>query len=111
MDLARFTDVLQHICSMANDDIKYDYNSISSWWQAVREILLQSNKSLQSLLAAMMCRTYAARFKRDVSEVNNRLQIQHLILFSLSLRSRTAPLKQERICGSKCPRSPPSGRC
>lgn len=64
MDLTRFSLILQHICALANEKIKYDYNTICLWWQNVREVLLESTSALRSLLAAMMCRNYSNKFRQ-----------------------------------------------
>lgn len=68
MDLGRFTAIVEEICAIAKEKVFYDYDNLSLWWQNIRETLLESPCALMSLLAAMMCRTHAARYrKREVS--------------------------------------------
>lgn len=68
VDLSRFTAIVEEICALATDAVTYEYDSLSLWWQNIREILLESPCALMSLLAAMMCRNHAARYrKREVS--------------------------------------------
>lgn len=65
--LDRFTLVLQQICAMEKESASYDYNAVNYWWQSIRELLLESGNTLMSLMAALMCRNFAARFrKREV---------------------------------------------
>lgn len=61
MDMTRFSEILQNICILACNKVKFGYNSISLWWQTVREMLLESSCALRGLLAAMICRTQALR--------------------------------------------------
>lgn len=68
MDLSRFTSIVEEICAVAADAVSFEYDSLSLWWQNIRETLLESPCALMSLLAAMMCRNHAARYrKREVS--------------------------------------------
>lgn len=61
--------MIKSICELAGDvATNYAYNSISPWWQFVRELLLESQKSL-SLLVAIVCKTVAANLRRDFKEV------------------------------------------
>ncbi len=67
MDLGRFTSIVEEICALT-DAVSFEYDSLSLWWQNIRETLLESPCALMSLLAAMMCRTHASRYrKREVS--------------------------------------------
>lgn len=61
MDMTRFTGILENICLLAGNKVEFEYNSISTWWQNVREMLLESSCALRGLLAAMMCRNQALK--------------------------------------------------
>lgn len=64
LDLTRFTAILGEICAVANQSqTATDYNSISPWWQNVRELLLENPNTMRSLLAALMCRNMCLRSK------------------------------------------------
>ncbi|KAJ6631749.1 Rab3 GTPase-activating protein regulatory subunit [Pseudolycoriella hygida] len=63
-DLSRFTSIIEEICALCTDAASFDYDSLSLWWQNIREILLESPCALMSLLAAMMCRNHAARYRK-----------------------------------------------
>lgn len=68
MDLSRFSSITEEICALATDAVSFEYDSLSLWWQNIRETLLESPCALMSLLASMMCRNQAARYrKREVS--------------------------------------------
>lgn len=62
--LIRFTAILQQICAIEPSKVHYDYNNINVWWQNVREMLLDSQSAPMSLLAAMMCRNNAVRYRQ-----------------------------------------------
>lgn len=64
MHLKNFMSILQQICALANDKVKYEYNSLSSWWQEIRELLLESPSALKALLAAMVCRNVSSRYRQ-----------------------------------------------
>lgn len=68
MDMTRFTGILENICLLAGNKVEFEYNSVSAWWQNVREMLLESSCALRGLLAAMMCRNQAVKCcQKDVS--------------------------------------------
>ncbi|KAG4066663.1 hypothetical protein HA402_007299 [Bradysia odoriphaga] len=72
VDLGRFTAIIEEICALATDEVTFEYDTLSLWWQNIRETLLESPCALMSLLAAMMCRTHAARYrKRENSNDSN----------------------------------------
>lgn len=65
--LSRFSSIIEEICALATDIVSFQYDSLSLWWQNIRESLLESQCALMSLLAAMMYRNHAARYrKREV---------------------------------------------
>ncbi|GAB0089826.1 Rab3 GTPase-activating protein regulatory subunit [Sergentomyia squamirostris] len=64
-DLTRFSSIIRQLCKLAGEDrVNHHYNSLCSWWQNVREILLESSNAMRGLLAAIVCRNVA-------SEVNS----------------------------------------
>lgn len=68
-DMSRLAAMVKTICDLAGDVVNnYAYNSISPWWQYVRELLLESNKSL-SLLVAIVCKTVATNLRKEFKEV------------------------------------------
>lgn len=62
--LRNFTVILQQICAFADDKVHYKYNALSSWWQEIREMLLESPSALKALLAAMVCRNISAQYRQ-----------------------------------------------
>lgn len=64
-DLTTFREILESICILADTNVFYDNSSICSWWQNIREALLESPFALRGLLAAIVCRNVA--FKYQVS--------------------------------------------
>lgn len=74
-DMSRLAAMVKSICELAGDVVNnYAYNSISSWWQFVRELLLESHKSL-GLLVAIVCKTVASNLKKGFKEVTGFLKI------------------------------------
>lgn len=67
--MSRFSQILHNICSLAGDKVKFEYTTISNWWQTYREILLESECALRGLLAAIICRDQAVKF--GITEVSN----------------------------------------
>lgn len=66
--LGRFSACVQAVCRLAGVAALRtynEYNAVSDWWQQVREQLLETGRSLQALLAAMMCRALAERLSRE----------------------------------------------
>ena len=59
--------MVKAICEIADQVNNYAYNSISPWWQHVREILLECPKTL-GVLVAIVCKTVAVNF-RNFDEV------------------------------------------
>ncbi|XP_017491878.1 PREDICTED: rab3 GTPase-activating protein regulatory subunit, partial [Rhagoletis zephyria] len=67
-DMSRLAAMIKAFCELAGDRVNdYAYNAISQWWQDVREILLESPKSL-GLLAAIVCKSVAAKLRRGFRE-------------------------------------------
>ncbi|XP_059221140.1 rab3 GTPase-activating protein non-catalytic subunit isoform X1 [Stomoxys calcitrans] len=67
-DMSRLAEMIKSICDLAGDVVNdYAYNTISSWWQYVRELLLNSPKSL-GLLVAIVCKTVAISLRREFKE-------------------------------------------
>lgn len=67
--MSRLAAMIESICDLAGDVVNnYTYNSISPWWQYVREILLESHKSL-GLLVAIVCKTVASNLRKNFKEV------------------------------------------
>lgn len=62
-DMSRFYAVLRQICIYAGERVVYEYNSLSRWWQSVREFLLDSACALRGLLAAFVCRNVALHYQ------------------------------------------------
>lgn len=62
-DMSRFYAVLRQICIYAGERVVYEYNSLSRWWQSVREFLLDSSCALRGLLAAFVCRNVALHYQ------------------------------------------------
>lgn len=56
--------IAQQICELDRENVQYMYNSLSSWWQDVREILLESPSVFKSLLAAMLCRDISIHYRQ-----------------------------------------------
>ncbi|XP_075152474.1 rab3 GTPase activating protein isoform X2 [Haematobia irritans] len=67
-DMSRLAEMIKAICELAGDVVNdYAYNAISPWWQYVRELLLNSPKSL-GLLVAIVCKTVAISLRREFKE-------------------------------------------
>lgn len=67
--MSRLAAMVKSICDLAGDEVNnYAYNCISSWWQYVRELLLESHKSL-GLLVAIVCKTVATNLRREFNDV------------------------------------------
>uniref|UniRef100_A0A1B0G281 Rab3 GTPase-activating protein regulatory subunit n=1 Tax=Glossina morsitans morsitans TaxID=37546 RepID=A0A1B0G281_GLOMM len=67
-DMSRLGATIRAICEVAGDVVNdYAYNAISPWWQKVRELLLQSSKSI-GLLVAIVCKTVAKDLRQDYKE-------------------------------------------
>ncbi|XP_053961505.1 rab3 GTPase-activating protein non-catalytic subunit [Anastrepha ludens] len=67
-DMSRLAAMIKAICELAGDRVNdYAYNAISQWWQDIREILLESPKSL-GLLAAIVCKSVASKLRRGFRE-------------------------------------------
>lgn len=67
-DMMHLGTIVHAICDLAGDKVKnFDYNSICPWWQAVRELLLESPRSL-SLLVAIVCRTVSKSIRRSQND-------------------------------------------
>lgn len=62
--LNNFVTIFNQICELDQDSVQHGYNSLSSWWQEIREILLESPSVFKSLLAAMMCRDIAIQYRQ-----------------------------------------------
>lgn len=70
-DMSRLAAMIRSICDLAGERVnEHAYNTISPWWQAVREILLESPKSL-GLLVAIVCKNVAANYRRCQQEVSS----------------------------------------
>ncbi|XP_055855736.1 rab3 GTPase-activating protein non-catalytic subunit [Episyrphus balteatus] len=67
-DMMHLGTIVHAICDLAGDKVKsFTYNSICPWWQAVRELLLESPRSL-SLMVAIVCRTVAKTIRRSQND-------------------------------------------
>uniref|UniRef100_A0A0A1WZV5 Rab3 GTPase-activating protein regulatory subunit n=1 Tax=Zeugodacus cucurbitae TaxID=28588 RepID=A0A0A1WZV5_ZEUCU len=67
-DMSRLAAMIKAICEVAGDRVNdYAYNEISQWWQDIREILLECPKSF-GLLAAIVCKSVAAKLRRGYRE-------------------------------------------
>ncbi|EAT38427.1 AAEL009668-PA [Aedes aegypti] len=62
-DLNKFNKVLRQICSLVEERIRFENNTICLWWQNAREYLLESPCALRGLLAAIMCRNEALKYE------------------------------------------------
>lgn len=79
-DMSRLAEMIKAICELAGDVVNdYDYNAISSWWQYVRELLLDSPKSL-GLLVAIVCKTVAISLRHEFKEVIRDIYIFNCII-------------------------------
>lgn len=67
-DMTKFKNILDQVCVYAGEKVNYAYNSICLFWQDVRESLLESNNPVNSLFAALICRTYALKRQEDNQE-------------------------------------------
>lgn len=56
--------MFHQICELDCEKVQYKYNSLSPWWQEIREILLESPSVFKSLLAAMMCRDISYQYRQ-----------------------------------------------
>lgn len=63
--LTTFSKILVQICGLDRESVEYKYNSLSAWWQEIREILLESPSVFKSLLAAMMCRDISIYYRQE----------------------------------------------
>lgn len=66
-EMTKFKNILDQVCVSAGEKVTYAYNSICLFWQDVREYLLESNNSINSLVAAIICKNYALK-KQDESQ-------------------------------------------
>lgn len=66
-EMTKFKHVLDQVCLVAAEKVTYAYNSICLFWQDVREYLLESNNPINSLLAGIICKSYALK-KQDDSQ-------------------------------------------
>ncbi|KAJ9600993.1 hypothetical protein L9F63_000831, partial [Diploptera punctata] len=65
-EMLRFTELLKAICSLADiEEICAEYNDLSSWWQEVRNILMESINSFMALTAAIVCRAVALYIEKE----------------------------------------------
>ncbi|XP_065095056.1 rab3 GTPase-activating protein non-catalytic subunit isoform X2 [Ochlerotatus camptorhynchus] len=64
-DLNKFNKVLRRICSLVENRIRFENNTICLWWQNAREYLLESPCALRGLLAAIMCRNEALKYEEN----------------------------------------------
>lgn len=83
--LNNFVTIFNQICELDQDSVQYKYDSLSSWWQEIREILLESPSVFKSLLAAMMCRDIAIQYRQ--AEVT--IQCVYDLSFQMSIMSTT----------------------
>lgn len=75
--MSRLAGMIKAICEVAGDRVNdYVYNEISQWWQDIREILLECPKSF-GLLAAIVCKSVAAKLRRGYREVHQ-IVFRHL---------------------------------
>lgn len=63
--------IFNQICEMDREHVQYMYNSLSPWWQEIREILLESPSVFKSLLSAIMCRDISILYRQtEVSRIH-----------------------------------------
>lgn len=67
-DLNKFNKVLRRICSLVEERIRFENNTICLWWQNAREYLLESPCALRGLLAAILCRNEALKYEEHSDE-------------------------------------------
>jgi hypothetical protein len=58
-EMEMFKGILKVIMEYAGDKTVYAYNSICEFWQCVREYLLETEKSMNALMAAIICKDQA----------------------------------------------------
>lgn len=66
IEMEKFHSILEKVCASTGDKGNYAYNQVSTFWQNVREYLLESNFPVNSLLAAIICKNFALK-KQDES--------------------------------------------
>jgi len=69
-DMTKFKVILDEVCNFAGDKVTYAYDSISIFWQNVREYLLESNNPINGLLAALICKIYALKQVQNSDEAS-----------------------------------------
>lgn len=77
--LTNFTVIFNQICELDHDNVHFKYNALSSWWQEIREILLESASVFKALMAAMLCRDLSITYRQqEVIE----LKINRIVTYS-----------------------------
>uniref|UniRef100_A0A6B2EEC5 Putative rab3 gtpase-activating protein non-catalytic subunit n=1 Tax=Phlebotomus kandelakii TaxID=1109342 RepID=A0A6B2EEC5_9DIPT len=74
-DITRFSSIIRQLGKLAGDKVNYHYNCLCTWWQNVREILLESQNAMRGLLAAIVCRNVALQMNDSPSEEENWEQV------------------------------------
>lgn len=69
--LKNFVSIFRQICDIDCENVQFMYNSLSSWWQEIREILLDSPSVFKSLLAAMICRDISIWYRQTENNDNS----------------------------------------
>lgn len=110
-DLLRFSGILQQICALESDKVKFEYSSINLWWQNVREMLLESPAALMSLLAAIMCRNHAAQYRqREVCYIFLSFIVATFLIF-FRIQTMKIHHQPKKIIGNRCLKKQPNGPC
>lgn len=68
LQMNRFRNILQVICEYAGDQIDYAYNSISLFWQSIREFFLECENPISALLASIVCKNYSLVHQKSVDK-------------------------------------------
>lgn len=81
--LLSFNQIVHTICDLNRACVEYNYNSLSPWWQNIRETLLENACVFKSLLAALLCKGLSPIFlvaQKDVMENGFCLNACHTVI-------------------------------
>lgn len=62
--LTNFINIFNQICKLDPNNVHFKYTALSSWWQEIREILLESGSVFKASLAAMLCRDLSLNYRQ-----------------------------------------------
>lgn len=96
--LRNFSSILREICTLADDKVKYNYNSLSGWWQEIRELLLESPSALKALLAAMVCRNVSAEYRQREVRNYTHMIFEIFVIAMCDIRIHRENILKQKYC-------------